>query len=157
MRAAGYTTFVEIGPHPTLIGLGKRSWPDDRATWAPSMERDADEWDVLLTSVATLHVAGRRRRLVGGRTSAGAAAASNLPTYPWQRESYWAAAADHRPTGRPLPAWPAVAAAAEPQAEQAPLDLRIDTYAERWALMDRIATAAIVNAFRAMGLFTRGR
>jgi acyl transferase domain-containing protein/trans-aconitate methyltransferase len=154
MRTAGYTTFVEIGPHPTLIGLGRRSWPDDTATWAPSMERDADEWEVLLTSVAALHVAGVDVDLTAVEPSAGRRRV-NLPTYPWQRESYWAPSADHRPQPAPsIPAWPAIVAAVESQADQAPLDLRVDTYAERWALMDRIATAAIVKAFGSMGLYS---
>lgn len=151
MRAAGSTTFVEIGPHPTLIGLGRRCWPDDRATWVPSIERDGDERECILTSLATLHVAGvdvdwsvvngDRRRTV------------HLPTYPWQRESYWAAAIGVPARPPATPTWPAVVAAVEERADLAPLDLHIDSYAARWAVLDRIATAAMARALRDLGLF----
>ena len=44
--------------------------------------------------------------------------------------------------------------AARGQADQGPLDLRVDTYPERWRLLNRLAEAYIVRALRALGLFT---
>jgi acyl transferase domain-containing protein/SAM-dependent methyltransferase len=153
MRASGFTTFVEVGPHPTLLGLGQRCWPDDRATWVPSLRRGVDEWDAILCGLADLYVAGGRidwkafdrphpRRTV------------TLPTYPFQRERYWSPAA--RPNGRRTvasAAWPAAASAAAQQAEQGPLDLQLDSYPRRWELLDRLAAMSTVRALHELGLF----
>lgn len=152
MREAGYTTFVEIGPHPTLLGLGQRCWPDDSATWAPSLRRDSDAWEQILAGLATLYTSGApvdwsgfdrpyaRRKLA-------------LPTYPWQQESYWSPAAHPIAPPSAAIAWPAAANAARLQADQGPLDLRVDTYETRWALLDRLAVTYIIRALRELGLF----
>ncbi len=82
-------TFVEIGPRPTLLGLGRGCLPPAYDAWYPSLRPDA-EWPTLLASVAQLQVRGaeidwasfyqedtrRRRKVV-------------LPTYPWRRQRYW--------------------------------------------------------------------
>ena len=154
LRAGGYTTFLELGPHPTLLSLGQRMWPAAGATWVPSLRRDTDEWSQLLGGLATLYAAGvavdwagfdrpyPRRKLT-------------LPTYPWENDRYWSASAGR--SARPVSGdpWPAVAAAARLQSEQGPLDLRVETYGERWQLLDRLADAYIVRALRELGLFGR--
>ena len=99
LREAGYSTFVEIGPHPTLLDLGQRCWPDASGTWVSSLRRDADEWAQILDGLATLYTAGvtvdwagfdrpyPRRRLA-------------LPTYPWENERYWADAGPRQSAAR---------------------------------------------------------
>ncbi len=79
---------LEIGPAPVLLGLGCKIWPEGKGTWLPSLRRDKDALQQVLGSVAELYVRGypvdlealdgrqRRRRVV-------------LPTYPFQRESFW--------------------------------------------------------------------
>ena len=97
----GVETFVEIGPKPTLLAMGRRclgatlAWRDEYATWLPSLRPDA-EWSTLLPSLAQLYVRGveidwagfyrdnRRSKIV-------------LPTYPFQRERYWV---EERGTGK---------------------------------------------------------
>jgi SAM-dependent methyltransferase len=152
MRAAGRTTFVEIGPHPTLLGLGQRCWPDDSATWVPSMRRGADETEEILAGLATLYEAGSQIDWAGFDRPH-ARQRVTLPTYPFQRESYWSPAA--RPPARrsSAGAWSSAAAAGLHQAEQGPLDLQLDTYPERWDLLDRLAGGYIVQALRDLGLF----
>ncbi|MCU1502351.1 MAG: hypothetical protein JWM12_1705, partial [Ilumatobacteraceae bacterium] len=153
LRAAGCSTFVEIGPRSTLLSLGQRCWPDDSATWAASLRPDGDEAEQIATSLASVHVAGapvdwrafdqssaRRRRLA-------------LPSYPWQRESYWSPAAQSRGRQRATPVWPAVVTAAERQAQHGPLDLQLDRYEARWSILDRLAVAYIGAAVRDLGLF----
>lgn len=54
----GYRTFVEIGPHPTLLRLARRSAPDPGAAWLATLRRDARDRDVTLSSLATLFVRG---------------------------------------------------------------------------------------------------
>ncbi len=84
----GYGTFVEVGPHPVLIGMGKQCVEDTGITWVSTLRRNREEWGELLSAVGALYVQGvkidwqafdrdyPRRRLA-------------LPTYPFQRERHW--------------------------------------------------------------------
>jgi malonyl CoA-acyl carrier protein transacylase/NAD(P)-dependent dehydrogenase (short-subunit alcohol dehydrogenase family)/acyl carrier protein len=83
----GYSTFLEVGPHPTLIALAQRSLPED-VLFLTSLRRGKDDWHELMTSVARLYVHGGpidwrgvERSFNGRRVS--------LPTYPFERRSYW--------------------------------------------------------------------
>jgi len=155
LRAEGCSTFLEIGPHPTLLALGQRCWPDGRATWAPSLRQGAGEWDEMLAGLAALYAAGVRidwtafDRPYRRRKQA-------LPTYPFQRERHWSPAARPRRQVTPGGAvWPAAARAAALQAEQGPLDLQLDTWGGRWERLDTLATGFISAALADLGLFTR--
>jgi SAM-dependent methyltransferase len=78
-----------------------------------------------------------------------------LPTYPWQRSSYWSPAATQAGPTPASPMWAAAAAAAALQADSGPLDLDVDSYPKRFELLERLAGAYIARAFRSMGLFTQ--
>ena len=84
----GYRVFLEVGPHPTLIALAQRSVPEGGAVMLTSLRRDKDDWRELMTSAAELYVhgatidwAGLDRPYVRRRVT--------LPSYPFQRRSYW--------------------------------------------------------------------
>lgn len=80
--------YIEIGPHPTLIGMAKATATGDDLLWLPSLRRGRRDWDQLLESVSRLYARGAsvdwqgfdagypRRKVV-------------LPSYPFQRERYW--------------------------------------------------------------------
>ncbi|MEZ4726489.1 MAG: type I polyketide synthase [Caldilineaceae bacterium] len=85
----GVTAFIEIGPKPILLGMGRQCLEHGKQSpiaWLPSL-RPAQEWRQLLRTLGALHVHGltvdwdtfygddRRRRVV-------------LPTYPFQRKRY---------------------------------------------------------------------
>jgi natural product biosynthesis luciferase-like monooxygenase protein/amino acid adenylation domain-containing protein len=84
----GAEIMLELGPHPSLIGMGKRCLPDLDIIWLPSLKQGQDDWHVLLGSLGELFVQGikvdwsgfdrdyRRRRI-------------SLPTYPFERSSHW--------------------------------------------------------------------
>jgi acyl transferase domain-containing protein/acyl carrier protein len=84
----GCTVCLEIGPHPTLIGMARQCPGTDAMLWLPSLRRGRGEWAQMLQSLAALYTAGvdidwaafdapyQRRKLV-------------LPTYPFQRRRYW--------------------------------------------------------------------
>ncbi len=88
LHAQGYELFVEIGPSPVLLGMGRGCLPEGAGIWLPSLRRGQDDWQQLLQSLASLSVHGvevdwsgfdgdyARRRLP-------------LPTYPFQRGRYW--------------------------------------------------------------------
>ena len=108
LAAAGIDCFVEVGPHPVLLGLGAACVDDAaaRLRWLPSLRRGRDDWATLLGSLAALHVGG-----VAIDWAAFDApwprAHAELPGYPFQRERYWFAsgveAADDR-VAAPAPA-----------------------------------------------------
>jgi acyl transferase domain-containing protein/acyl carrier protein len=84
---------LEIGPKPTLLGMGRlclTSEQTEKIAWLPSLRPDQSDWHQLLQTVGHLYVRGvsvdwkafdaeytSQQRLV-------------LPTYPFQRERYWA-------------------------------------------------------------------
>ncbi|HLH22063.1 MAG TPA: type I polyketide synthase [Chloroflexota bacterium] len=88
LHEQGYEVFVEIGPHPTLLGMGRRCLGEDVGTWLPSLRQGQDDWEQILESLSQLYALGApvawdgfdrdypRHRLV-------------LPTYPFERQSYW--------------------------------------------------------------------
>ncbi len=163
LRAAGYSAFVEIGPHPTLLNLGRRAWPDAGGVWVPSLRRAGEPWAQMLGGLATLYTAGVPVDWAGFDRPYPRRTVS-LPTYPWENGRYWSDAADPMrrraaaagaPRADERDPWPAVAAAARSQAEQGPLDLRAERYGARWALLNRLADAYIVRALRTLGLFAQ--
>ncbi|MCC5647956.1 polyketide synthase dehydratase domain-containing protein, partial [Nostoc sp. CHAB 5824] len=88
----GVEVFIELGPKPILLGMGRQCLPDSKRLWLPSLHSEQDDWQVLLSSLAELYMHGIpldwfgfdrgyfRRRL-------------QLPTYPFQRQRYWIDAA----------------------------------------------------------------
>ena len=109
LERLGITTFLEVGPGPGLLSLGRTCLPGG-GLWIPSLDPKREDWDVLLESLRQLHLAGHtirweevdrgfdRRRLP-------------LPTYPFQRRRHWLS--DEPPHQR-------VAAAASPEATPPP-------------------------------------
>ena len=85
---AGVSIFLEVGPQPHLLGMGRRVLPEAEALWLPSLRRKRADDEVLRESLGALYeagldidwdgvYAGRRQRKIP------------LPTYPFERERYW--------------------------------------------------------------------
>ncbi|MBI5563328.1 MAG: SDR family NAD(P)-dependent oxidoreductase [Chloroflexi bacterium] len=91
----GHTIFVEIGPGPTLLGMGQRCMDDDAALWLPSLRPGQDDWLTILGSLSALIVRGARVDW-RGFDEPYARRKLALPSYPFQRERYWLAAAPRR-------------------------------------------------------------
>ena len=100
LRGAGYRTFLEVGPHPTLLALAQQTLQDDTLS-LPSLRRDHDDWTELTASLAQLYVHGARIDWAGVGASDGGHAVA-LPTYPFERHHYWVSAASEIER-RPLP------------------------------------------------------
>ncbi|MBC8088315.1 MAG: SDR family NAD(P)-dependent oxidoreductase [Phycisphaerae bacterium] len=83
------TAFVEVGPHPTLLGLARQSLTGTKQLWLPTLRQGISDWTQVLESLTQLYVHGvdidwrgfdngyERNRTV-------------LPRYPFQRARYWA-------------------------------------------------------------------
>ncbi|MBV8138380.1 MAG: SDR family NAD(P)-dependent oxidoreductase, partial [Deltaproteobacteria bacterium] len=83
----GCTTFLEIGPGNTLLGLGRQSLPWVKGTWLASLNPRHDEVEGFLESVCSLFVQGHAIRWKA-ITTLNAGRRVSLPTYPFQRQSY---------------------------------------------------------------------
>jgi acyl transferase domain-containing protein/NADPH:quinone reductase-like Zn-dependent oxidoreductase/acyl carrier protein/SAM-dependent methyltransferase/GNAT superfamily N-acetyltransferase len=97
LQQQGIEVFLEIGPKPTLLGMGLRCLPEDKGLWLPSL-RPQREWPQLLESLAALYVRGVRLDWVGFDRDY-AQRKVVLPTYPFQRSRYWTEAPGQ---GQPL-------------------------------------------------------
>ena len=84
----GYRAFVEIGPSPTLLGMGRASVADEEAVWLPSLRKGREEWRELLTSLAALYTRGAEVDWPGFDRDYPRRKVA-LPTYPFQRERHW--------------------------------------------------------------------
>lgn len=95
LAASGKHIFIEIGPHPTLLTLGKRCLPEQHNLWLPSLKREQEDWPILLESLGTLYTygipvdwEGFDRAYVRYRVP--------LPTYPFERKRYWKVSAQSK-------------------------------------------------------------
>jgi acyl transferase domain-containing protein/NADPH:quinone reductase-like Zn-dependent oxidoreductase/NADP-dependent 3-hydroxy acid dehydrogenase YdfG len=85
---SGCDIFLEFGPSPVLLAMGRQCTTKTNALWLPTLRAGRDDWFECLTSLQALYHAGvqvdwkgfdgdyPRRRV-------------QLPTYPFQRERFW--------------------------------------------------------------------
>jgi acyl transferase domain-containing protein/surfactin synthase thioesterase subunit/acyl carrier protein len=108
----GFSTFLEVGPHPVLTGFGRQCAGNRSAEWLPSLRREQDDRRVLFGSLGRLYARGAA--LVFDRIHKSEAPRRlRLPTYPFERTRHWI---DSSSTDRPR--------ASEPQT-QGPLGARV--------------------------------
>jgi malonyl CoA-acyl carrier protein transacylase len=84
----GYEIFMEIGPKPSLLGMGRLCLPEGVGTWLASLRQDQDDWQPLLQSFGELYVHGVSVNWSGFDQDYSRRKIP-LPTYPFQRQSYW--------------------------------------------------------------------
>ena len=104
----GYDLFLELGPAPTLLGMGKVCLPKGAGTWLPSLRKGKADWQCMVDSLGALYSRGvevdwagfdrdcQRRKL-------------SLPTSPFERKRYW--------LNLPGPRYPLSLAGSPPQGE----------------------------------------
>lgn len=87
LHGQGFRTFLEVGPHPTLIALAARTLPEQDTLLVGSIRRGQDDWAELYGSLATLYTRGGRldwdavAAAWGGRRA-------RIPTYPFERRRF---------------------------------------------------------------------
>ncbi len=84
----GYRTFLEIGPHPTLLGMASKCLPAQDMLWLPSLRKGRDDWEQMLASLGALYVHGVQPDWQGFDRDY-ARRKVTLPTYPFQRRRFW--------------------------------------------------------------------
>src|SRR5579884_2585264 len=110
LQARGCEVFVEIGPHPTLLGMGQECCPGEDYAWLPSLRRGRDDWEQLLASLSELYVRGGAVDWAGFDRDYPRRKLS-LPTYPFERRRYWL---DSQPRQAPPATSSAISATGEP-------------------------------------------
>ena len=114
----GCEVFLEIGPSPTLIGMGQRCLPEGDYGWLPSLRSGRNEWQSLLESLGQLHVRGAKVDWVGFDRPYSRRKVA-LPTYPFQRTRYWAGSLpDSTSAVAGSAEWPRPASFAGPQRDR---------------------------------------
>ena len=58
LHQEGCEIFVEVGPKPTLLGMGRLCLADAEAVWLPSLREGRSDWCQLLESLGRLYVGG---------------------------------------------------------------------------------------------------
>jgi acyl transferase domain-containing protein/SAM-dependent methyltransferase len=149
----GVTHFVEVGPHPVLLGMGAECIASG-VEWLPSLHRERPDWRDLLESLARLYVSGAdvnwaeferpytRRRVA-------------LPLYPFRRERHWASALDE-PGVTPASTterWSRLCSRLDREAERGPLTLDVASYPAKWDLLARLTLAHATAILRSAALF----
>jgi len=86
-REKGGEVFLEVGPSPTLLAMGRRCLPEDAGLWLPSLRKERDDWSQLLGSLASLYVHGAKIDWAGFDRDYPRRRIA-LPTYPFQRTLY---------------------------------------------------------------------
>ena len=107
LHKQGAEIFLEIGPKPILLGMGRRCLPEDVGVWLPSlrpkkvplpspsengMPEDVallrDEWQQMLSSLGELYLRGAKVDWMGVDKDYKRQKVA-LPNYPFQRKRYW--------------------------------------------------------------------
>ncbi|WP_435613584.1 type I polyketide synthase [Streptomyces sp. bgisy159] len=87
LEEQGVTTYVEIGPGGVLTALAGECVDGDAAL-VPALRRDTEEEASLTSALARLHTRGHHVDWETWFAPTGACR-TDLPTYPFQRRSYW--------------------------------------------------------------------
>ena len=109
----GYRVFLEAGPAPTLLAMGRRVLPAEGTTWLPSLRRGRNDWQEILPSLGALYTGGADVDWVAVNRGA-MGRQIPLPTYPFARERYWVDEPAGAASGRATRAARDLAAAVNP-------------------------------------------
>ncbi len=99
---AGCTVFLEIGPNPVLLGLGRSCIEPEGALWLASVRSGRDDWAEMLASLSQLYAHGVDVDWAGFDRDYPRRKVS-LPTYPFQRERYFVDREIQRPVRAEIP------------------------------------------------------
>ena len=90
VAALGINAYLEIGPQPVLIGLGRQSVADDGVDrlWLASSRKDTATWPVALASLSQLYTAGAALDWRGFDAPYPRTRVS-LPPYPFMGKRHW--------------------------------------------------------------------
>ncbi|KPA09302.1 polyketide synthase [Candidatus Magnetomorum sp. HK-1] len=80
--------YLEIGPKPILLGMGRYCLPDDKGEWIPSLRYGHDEIQIMFNALSRLYTKGANINWKNVYKDANRQTIQ-LPNYPFQKQSYW--------------------------------------------------------------------
>ncbi|MEK6223166.1 MAG: AMP-binding protein, partial [Chloroflexota bacterium] len=89
--------FLEVGPHTTLLGMGRGVLPDADSAWLPSLTRNKADWGIILESLGRFYTLGLTIDWPGF-DSGYTRQQVPLPTYTFDRQPYWIEVSTHGTT-----------------------------------------------------------
>ena len=95
LHQSEYKLFLEIGPKPILLEMGRQCLQDDVGLWLPSLNPPQEDWQQMLSSLKQLYVKGVKVDWSGFDQDYPRRKVP-LPTYPFQRQRYWLEASENR-------------------------------------------------------------
>ncbi len=87
LHQEGCEIFMEIGPKPILLGMGRQCLPPDTGMWLSSLSPGTGDTQQLSKSLAQLYVRGVV--VDWSRFEGDGVRKVVLPTYPFERQRYW--------------------------------------------------------------------
>jgi acyl transferase domain-containing protein/acyl carrier protein len=88
LHRQGCEIFLEIGPSTDLLQRGYQCLSNVEKIWLPSLNPILDDWQQMLVSLARLYIGGAKVNWFDFDRDY-ARHRLQLPTYPWERQSYW--------------------------------------------------------------------
>ncbi|MGW1800882.1 SDR family NAD(P)-dependent oxidoreductase, partial [Streptomyces sp. NPDC001984] len=89
LESEGVTSFLELGPDGVLTAMAQQSVESESAVLAAALRQGRAEVPTLLGTVARLHVSGTTPDWAAFYAGTGVRAVDGLPTYAFQRSTYW--------------------------------------------------------------------
>ncbi|MER6076512.1 type I polyketide synthase, partial [Streptomyces sp. NPDC001817] len=89
LESEGVTRFLELGPDGVLTAMAQQSVESETVVLTAALRKDRAEVPALLGAVARLHVCGTSPDWTAFYAGARARVVEGLPTYAFQRSTYW--------------------------------------------------------------------
>ncbi|AOX01782.1 beta-ketoacyl synthase [Moorena producens PAL-8-15-08-1] len=101
LHQSGYEVFLECGPKPILLGLGRQCISKKTCIWLPSLRPRQEDWQQILQSLGELYVRGLQIDWKGFEGNYPRSKVT-LPTYPFQRKRFWIEVAENYAKHEPV-------------------------------------------------------
>ncbi|MDJ1183275.1 type I polyketide synthase [Roseofilum casamattae] len=88
LHQQGCDRFLEVGPKPILLGMGRQCLPEGAGIWLPSLRPNVEDERQMFSSLGELYVGGTPIDWQGVYQDRQYQKIA-LPTYPFQRQRYW--------------------------------------------------------------------
>ncbi|MEH1804166.1 beta-ketoacyl synthase N-terminal-like domain-containing protein [Nostoc sp.] len=146
----GALAYLEVGPQPILLGMGRQCLSGRENIWLPSLKKESNSQQ-MLCSLATLYESGISIDWVGFHHDSQHRRVV-LPNYPFERSRFWMETASSDVTARESLCPPAeIKRLLVPQLAELTAQLSLKHYGEALSTLESLSILYVVAAFRQMG------